>query len=381
MASFMGSPGQANYSAANAWLDATALASQSQGGSSTSIQWGAWAGSGMASQDRATLRTVERMGMVLIEPDQGLAALHAVFTNSLPAPVMSAIPFNWSGMVQQAALIRAPVPALFADFTAELETNGDKGVDVGVGVAAAGNDAARRGKGAAMDAMAYQAYVAGEVNAAVNGILGAGSVGPNDALMAAGLDSLGSVELRNALRGRLGAELPSTLVFDYPTVATLTEYLVLTTMPEQTATKEEQVVLGGIPGSGLAFVPSERVTVGLIAAAQRSPCNALSFVSPEGVDAITCVPLARCDVDVAPLVGRFGAVLAGIYLFDAVACGISATEAQLVDPQQRLLLEVVGEVIVGTGGSGHAQKSGVFVGEYKPKYGLINGLLRKIIYF
>jgi acyl carrier protein len=43
--------------------------------------------------------------------------------------------------------------------------------------------------------------------------------------MAAGLDSLGSVELRNALEGRLQLQLPSTLVFDYPSTDAIAQYV------------------------------------------------------------------------------------------------------------------------------------------------------------
>ena len=41
----------------------------------------------------------------------------------------------------------------------------------------------------------------------------------------AGLDSLGSVELRNALTTRFGVELPATAVFDYPSVAALAGFI------------------------------------------------------------------------------------------------------------------------------------------------------------
>lgn len=41
----------------------------------------------------------------------------------------------------------------------------------------------------------------------------------------AGLDSLGAVELRNALSERFGAPLPTTFVFDYPTVEALAHAL------------------------------------------------------------------------------------------------------------------------------------------------------------
>jgi acyl carrier protein len=72
---------------------------------------------------------------------------------------------------------------------------------------------------------AHAEHVASEVAAAVSEVLGAAELDLEQSFMAAGLDSLGAVELRNSLEGRLGLSLPGTLVFDYPTPASLSAYI------------------------------------------------------------------------------------------------------------------------------------------------------------
>ena len=74
--------------------------------------------------------------------------------------------------------------------------------------------------GVAADLASLQALVAEQVQA----VLGS-AVGRDDPLMAAGLDSLGATELQQSLADTLGMELPSTLVFDYPTVNAMAEFL------------------------------------------------------------------------------------------------------------------------------------------------------------
>ena len=63
VASALGSPGQAGYAAANAALDAAAVAQRSTGLRVTSVQWGAWGSGGMATADPAVLERIERSGV------------------------------------------------------------------------------------------------------------------------------------------------------------------------------------------------------------------------------------------------------------------------------------------------------------------------------
>jgi hypothetical protein len=97
VASLLGAPGQANYAAANAGLDGLAAQLAACGLPAVSVQWGAWADGGMAAADAQTAARVERMGMSLISPAAGLAALEGVLTAAAPrhVPVLAATPFLW----------------------------------------------------------------------------------------------------------------------------------------------------------------------------------------------------------------------------------------------------------------------------------------------
>jgi acyl carrier protein len=212
VASLLGSPGQSNYAAANAGLDAAACGGQVCGLPAVSVQWGAWSGGGMASGDAQTAARVERMGMSLISPAAGLAALESalLLTSSKVATVPStgtvaAIPFNWAAfLIRQSAANRG---SFFAEFAAAASS---KSSAVGKGKSSRRN---RRAKpaAAAASAGASAAALQQQVSSAVSSILGH-TVGADEPLVAAGLDSLGSVELRNSLQSSLRVELPATLV-------------------------------------------------------------------------------------------------------------------------------------------------------------------------
>ena len=117
VASLLGSPGQVNYSAANSALDTAATALSVAGVPAVSMQWGAWAGGGMAAGDAQTAARVERMGMALLQPQQGLAALGAAISHQT-CPVLAAVPFRWGVFLRNHAAQqgRGPRPAPASSF-------------------------------------------------------------------------------------------------------------------------------------------------------------------------------------------------------------------------------------------------------------------------
>lgn len=214
VASLLGSPGQTNYAAANAWLDAAAPAAQTAGLPCVSVQFGAWAGAGMAGRDAQTAARAARLGLALLTPEQALSALALAVRSvqqeaaAVPA-VLAAVPITWEPFLRH---LPQPISSFFSDFFAT-------GPDAAAAGAAAPPEAAAlqlqhtaaaAATAASVDAAATEQQVSEAVGDAVSSILGA-EVGPDEPLMAAGLDSLGAVELRNMLQESLAVSLPYTV--------------------------------------------------------------------------------------------------------------------------------------------------------------------------
>jgi acyl carrier protein len=209
----IGNPGQANYAAANAVLDALAEQRRAHGLPATSIAWGAWGGGGMAADSRA-LAAARRTGVRPLDPDLAVLALRRVVMAADPTAVVSD--------VEPGQFIRAFTSIrpsrLLADLPGYAElVRGDAAQAGGLRRELAGLPAARR-----------SAVVLNLVRARAAEVLGhAGpeSVSTDRAFRDLGFDSLGSVELRNQLNALTGLALSATLVFDHPTPAALAEHI------------------------------------------------------------------------------------------------------------------------------------------------------------
>ena len=101
VASLMGSPAQCNYSAANASLDTASRMMRCRGIYATSMQWGAWASSGMAAKSSQTLRRALAGGIGAVSPESGLAALGYILSTDMRRmpvclhSVVSISPIGW----------------------------------------------------------------------------------------------------------------------------------------------------------------------------------------------------------------------------------------------------------------------------------------------
>uniref|UniRef100_A0A2P1CZH3 Type I polyketide synthase n=2 Tax=unclassified Phormidium TaxID=2609805 RepID=A0A2P1CZH3_9CYAN len=202
----LGSAGTANYAAANAFLDAMAHYRSSLNLPGLTINWGAWSEVGMIEKvDRREVERLQTMGISLIAPQQGIAVLKQLLTQT--SRQVTVLPIKWTEFIKQStnlspffANFNLGKPIQKSEFLAQLEATK---VD-------------RR----------YQ-LVIDRTSEEVGQVLGRklSSAELEQGFFELGMDSLMAVELRNRLQKSLACSLPATLSFDYPNVKVLADYL------------------------------------------------------------------------------------------------------------------------------------------------------------
>ncbi|MGW3407490.1 beta-ketoacyl synthase N-terminal-like domain-containing protein, partial [Streptomyces zhihengii] len=337
----LGNPGQANYAAANAALDALATRLRTHGTPATSLAWGYWSDvSGMTEHlDEAALRRHRRDGMLGLSAGTGMALLDAALASEEPAYVAAQL--DLAGLRARAAT--EPVPLMLRSLVRPPRRAAAQGQ------VAAEDRGALGAQLAALPEAERERTVVDLVRAEAATVLGHASAEAIDekrAFKDLGFDSLTAVELRNRIAKRAGLTLPATLVFDYPSPAVLARKLLGDLVGEQPA------AAGAVPAGRGAAADDDPIVI--VSMGCRFPGGAdgpdeLWRLVAEGTDVIGGFPEDRgwdlealYDPDPEHLgtsYARNGAFLDTATGFDAGFFGISPREALAMDPQQRLLLE------------------------------------------
>ena len=200
VASLLGSPGQGNYAAANAFLDALAHHRRARGLPGLSINWGPWADAGMAANLHSRLQA---HGESMIDPAVGVRLFTRALKNG--AAQIGVMHVDWA---KYAATYPAP------EFLEMLQVNKQ------------GPTLLQRLQDAPMDRRVELLETFVQSEAAL--VLGheRWTFSRTQGFADLGMDSLGSIELRTHLEQALECRLPATLAFDYPTVNALVGYLI-----------------------------------------------------------------------------------------------------------------------------------------------------------
>ncbi|MDF5759336.1 type I polyketide synthase, partial [Spongiactinospora sp. TRM90649] len=329
-----GSPGQGNYAAANAVLDALAQRRLATGLPGVALGWGLWAEASAISGtlDANDIARATRFGAA-ITAEQGAALFDAALATGQAHLVP--VHLDLAKLRDQPeippllrGLVRAPVRR----------------------AAAGGQDAASLERRlAGLPAHERQRLLRTLIQTEVAAVLGHASGDAIDvrrAFKELGFDSLTAVELRNRMNAATGLRLPATLIFDYPTPEALADHLL------------GELVGADVAEAGAAPVQTTPdladdpvVIVGMACrypGGVNSPEDLWELVS-SGAEAQGEFPADR-GWDLAALyhpdpdrpgtsTARTGAFMYDVPEFDAGLFGISPREAMAMDPQQRLLLE------------------------------------------
>ncbi|MFE2562231.1 type I polyketide synthase, partial [Streptomyces sp. NPDC059352] len=368
VAALIGTPGQGNYAAANATLDALAARRRAAGLPATSLAWGLWAEAGGmgGTLGEAELALLARMGISALPAELGLRLFDQA--QQTGAALLAPVLFDQSALRAQAR--SGLLPALLRGLVRMPARRTQP----------AGGSLAQRVEAAA-EADRPQ-IVLDLVQAQVAAVLGHASpqgIDPERAFRELGFDSLGAVELRNRLTQASGVRLPSTLIFDHPTPAAVA--LLLLTQVAGTESARKPVVQAAQTGAE-DEEPYAIVGMGCrYPGGVTSPEELWNFVA-EGRVGISEFPQDRGwnldglfheDPDHAGTsYTREGGFVHSAGEFDAAFFGIGPREAIAIDPQQRLLLETAWEAfedagidITGLRGS----DTGVFCGVMYQDYG------------
>jgi acyl transferase domain-containing protein len=208
LASLLGSAGQANHAAANAFMDGLAHHRQAVGLPALSINWGVWSGIGAAVRHQVGQRVATR-GMGIIAPQQGMRILEHLISRQ--AAQVGVAPIDWSIFARQARAGRTP-PFFenFAQAEPVAADHLDAPPDIGAELRVAA-PAERRER------------LAAHLRTQVSGVLRLASdaVAIDQPLNRMGLDSLMAVELRNRLRSQLGLDVPLVRFMEDTSIAAL----------------------------------------------------------------------------------------------------------------------------------------------------------------
>ncbi len=210
IASVLGSPGQGNYAAANAFLDSLSDYRNSQDLPTLTINWGPWAETGMAANlENNSEKRWQNAGVDLIDIEQGLANLGLILQEKVSQ--MTVFPVDWKKFLQQYPIYNKHGLLLNVINHNNIQPQVSLGEQI-----------------KSLSAKKRKALIIEKVQEDVTLSIGLNTEEILDIKLGffdLGMDSLMALEFRQRLETRLGGSLPKTLTFDYPNIEAITNYI------------------------------------------------------------------------------------------------------------------------------------------------------------
>jgi acyl carrier protein len=211
-ASLLGAPAQANYAAANAFLDALAQYRRARGLPALSINWGPWAEIGLAARPNRATRLSLR-GVDSLSPAQGLEALdHLLRHDATQVGVLRLNLRQWQEFYPKVA--EAPLLSLLLTHDLQADRNDRENSALRTMLLEA--EPSRR-------LAILERHLQEQLGQVLR--LSPSRIDNRTPLSTLGLDSLMALELRNRLEASLGVTLSATLVWNYPTIGEMAPFL------------------------------------------------------------------------------------------------------------------------------------------------------------
>ncbi len=362
-----GSPGQGNYAAANAFLDALACYRRVRGLPGCSMAWGYWEqASGLTGDlSEIDISRMTRSGVAALSSEHGLE----LFDNALKTGEAMILPVRLDLRAMRTQARIGILPTLFSDL-------------IRIPPRRSSQESRTLARRLAETPENERENILLElVRTQVATVLGHTSpetINTQQTFKELGFDSLTAVELRNRLNTTTGLLLPATLIFDYPTSTLVTQHL----LTELTGT--QQSLAKPSPSTKTHDEPLAIVGMSCRYPGGVSSPQELWQLVASGTDGIGGFPTDR-GWDLEGLYDpdpdhpgtsytREGGFIYDADRFDAHFFAISPREALAMDPQQRLLLEGAWEAIEDAGINPTSLKSsqtGVFAGIISSGYGAV----------
>jgi len=210
VASVLGSPGQANYAAANAFLDGLAYDRRARGLPALSVNWGPWAEVGMAARAAGPRAPASRV-MHPLPPALALAALSRLFEKNAP-PQAIAMAVDWTNL--ERSLNGNPPPNFLGDLLREKAKSGTPNSGRASGPKISLQELF------ALPPAGQHAMLLAHVQKTLAQVMAleAPELDPEESLGNLGLDSLMALELQHSMEESLAVKLPLDLLMGMPSL-------------------------------------------------------------------------------------------------------------------------------------------------------------------